>query len=390
MPYKTGFSEVTLSLVVLPLLLGCNGEYFQPSSATSRATSFAYTANNSASAISGYSVDPVSGVLTALPDFPQTINNSNVPSLLTHDPQNRFLIVSGQAGELFVFAIDPTTGALSAVSSQLNNAHLIPAGLTIDPTGRFVYVNEATRGEVAAYSLSSAGVLTPIGTGFFPTGSFGSAYPPILPNGMQTSADGRFLYVLDVSSLYVFGIDASSGALVELQTVANPAFSLGFAIDPLGQYLYVPGVLLGSAPTNSANYVYSYSIDSQTGLLTLAHQSPMASRGSYTLAVSPNNKFAYTIENNTINVPPSLVSYSIQNGVLTPIGTAYTGVYGVQIAIDASGRFLYVPEFSEGYGTPVPNVVNEFGIGGDGTLTPLNPGTVASGANPVGITIVSQ
>jgi 6-phosphogluconolactonase (cycloisomerase 2 family) len=316
-------------------------------------------------------------------------SSGGVPSLLTHDPQNRFLIVSGQAGELFVFAINSTTGALSAVSSQTNNGHLKPAGLTVDPTGRFVYVNEATRGEVAAYSLSSAGVLTPIGTGFFPTGSFGSAYP-ILANGIQTSADGRFLYVLDAYSLYVFGIDASSGALVELQTVPNPAFGLGFAIDPQGQYLYVPGVLPTYATANSANYIYSYSIDSQSGLLTLAHQSPMASRGSYTIAVSPNNKFAYTIENNNINVPPSLVSYSIQDGVLTPIGTVNTAVYGLQIGIDGSGRFLYVPEFSESYGTPVPNVVNEFGIGSDGTLTPLNPGTVASGANPVGITIVSQ
>jgi 6-phosphogluconolactonase (cycloisomerase 2 family) len=196
--------------------------------------------------------------------------------------------------------------------------------------------------------------------------------------------------VLDVYSLYVFGIDASTGALVELQTVANPAYGLGFAIDPQGQYLYVPGILLGSAPSNSANYIYAYSINSQSGLLTLAHQSPMASRGSYTIAVSPNNKFAYTIENNNINVPPSLVSYSIQDGVLTPIGTAYTGLYGVQIGIDASGRFLYVPEFSEGRAAAVPNVVNEFGIGSDGTLTPLNPGTVASGVYPTSVTIVSQ
>src|SRR5579875_690570 len=52
---------------------------------------FAYTGNQGAS-LSGYSVDPATGSLTPLNSFPLTVGLS--PVYVTHDPQNRFLIVS--------------------------------------------------------------------------------------------------------------------------------------------------------------------------------------------------------------------------------------------------------------------------------------------------------
>ncbi|SRR6266702_2186041 len=75
---------------------------------------FVYTGNQGAS-LSGYAVNPSSGALTPLSGFPVAIGLN--PTIVTHDLQNRFLIVADNAAlMLHVFAIDATTGALSEIS----------------------------------------------------------------------------------------------------------------------------------------------------------------------------------------------------------------------------------------------------------------------------------
>jgi hypothetical protein len=136
----------------------------------------------------------------------------------------------------------------------------------------------------------------------------------------------------------------------------------------------------------AANSILAYSIDASTGLLTPAGSSPMVEQdGAYTISISPTGQFAYTIENNN-----NLVSYGLDNGVFTHIGSVYAQVYGQRIGIDPSGSFVYVPQACGNCPSGVYNVVNEFSIGSGGALTKIPGSPVAAGTTPWGIAITTQ
>jgi 6-phosphogluconolactonase (cycloisomerase 2 family) len=328
-------------------------------------------------------VNPTSGELTPLSGFPVAVGIG--PTIVTHDPQNRFLIVSDNSANLLhLFAIDSSSGVLTEVSPSPYITKIEPGTVITDPTGTHVYLyasgeNGAYPGQggnlIDAYNLSSTGVLTNVTGSPFATGSTSISMSAGIP-AMVTDALGKFLYAQDNVNLYIFGIDSSSGALTLLQTIPGE-FNSAIALDPAGTYLYQVG----------SNSILSYVIDPSSGRLSLSKSSPTALQpgGPYTITLSPSGQFAYTIENNN-----DLVSYSVNNGMFTPMGIVYTGVYGEQIAIDPSGSFVYVPQACSNCPSGLYNVVHEFTVGSNGTLTPLSSPTVAAGITPWGITLISQ
>ena len=380
----------TASFLVSILLIGCSaqtsansGSTVQTPTITAKAK-FAYTADQGAS-ISGYAVNTSTGALTPLSGFPMNLGID--PSAVTHDPQNRFLIVADIGAQLLhVFAINSTTGALTEVSPSPYTARVEPGTVITDPSGTHVYlyltgqssINPTTPGgnRVDAYNLSSTGVLTEVAGAPFVTGP--TAYTMTVSTAMVTDAAGKFLYLEDGTNLYTFAIDGTTGALSLKQTLSGTDLGDSVAIDPSGAYLYTPGRL--------TNTILSYAIDSTSGLLTLAKSSPTAEKAeAYTIAISPSGKFAFTIENNNY-----LVSYTISNGVFTPVGNVYPGVYGIHNAVDPSGSFVYVPQACSNCPSGVYNVVHEFSIGSTGALTSVRGSPVTAGVQPWDITITSQ
>ena len=343
---------------------------------------FAYTANQGAS-LSGYSVDPSTGALTQLSGFPVAVGLG--PDAITHDPQNRFLIVGDNAAfMLHVYAINSTTGALSEVSPSPYSTMIQPGAMVIDPSGTRLYLYRTgasaaypgvSGNQMFAYNLSSTGVLSAVKGMPLPIGSPGDPFLPA--NGIAINASGKLLYLQDLFSLYTFSIDAVSGALSLLQSLPLPAqLGDGIALDPGGSYLYAV----------DRYSLLSYGIDPVSGLLSLKNSTPQAEpNGAYTIALSPNGNFAYTIENNN-----DLVSYAVTGGAFVPVGAIYTGVYGLQIAVDPSGSFVYVPQACSNCPSGVYNVIHQFSITKTGALAPLTTPTVAAGMMPFSITVTSQ
>ncbi|HXE06689.1 MAG TPA: beta-propeller fold lactonase family protein [Acidobacteriaceae bacterium] len=382
------FFRVAAAFFLLGCFVDCSNTPASPVTATSPIVTpkgkFAYTGNQGGS-LSGYSIDTATGALSALSGFPFVLGLS--PTITAHDPQNRFLIaVDNSADLLHVFAIDATTGALKEISPSPYITKNEPGTVIVDPSGTHVYLyvtgqNVAYPGQggnqVDAYNLSSAGVLTAVaGTPFLlgtATNSISAGTP-----AMVTDLTGKFLYLLDGTNLYAFGVDANSGALSLLQTISGYSLATAVALDPAGKYLYATG-----AATNS---IGAYGINPASGTLTQAKTSAMLEHnGAYTISVSPNGRFAYTIENNN-----DLVSYAITDGSFTPVGNVYAHIYGQQIAIDPSSSFLYVPQACSNCPSGVFNVVHEFSIDSMGALTPIPGSPVAAGVTPWGITVTSQ
>jgi 6-phosphogluconolactonase len=335
---------------------------------------FVYTGNQGAS-LSGYTVDPSSGALTPLTGFPMAFGTN--PEIITHDPQNRFLIVTDAAtSQLHVLAINNETGALAEVSTPPYATLTNPYAEVIDPTGTHVYVVSLYTGVVGAFNLNSTGVLTEISGSPFPTGVSASG------TSLVMNSEGTFLYVQDIANLYVFSVNTGTGALTLRQTLSGPVPGIQqLALDPAEDYLYVVG--------SNTNSILSYSIDPASGLLKLAKSSPTVEElGALTITLSPSGLFAYTIESN--NITFNLVSYSISSGKFTPVGKIYPGVLGAQIAVDPSGSFVYVPQACSYCLGSAYNIISEFSVGSTGALTPLSVPTVVAGVTPWGITVISQ
>ena len=354
---------------------------------TSAKAKFVYTGNQGANgngSLSGYAVNPSTGALTGLNGFPLLFGSN--PTAVTHDAQNRFLIVADTAQDLLtVFGIDNNTGALS----QLGQTSTVrePSAVVVDPSGTHVYAVGMDSNAIGAFSLSASGALTAITGQPFETGG-----TQLFGESLLINASGTLLYSQDTSSIYVFRITAGTGALTLAQTLAikNQGVGNELALDPSGNYFYLANAY--------ARTINTYAVDASTGLLSPVQTSPTAFGSPFSIAVSPTGQFAYTIEDSgtgaNLLAAYSLVAYSLQKGTFTTVGIIHN-IVGMQLTVDPSGGFVYAPQTCSQPCTPLAglapvNVVHEFSVGANGALTELSGSPVAAGLTPWGITVTSQ
>jgi 6-phosphogluconolactonase (cycloisomerase 2 family) len=148
---------------------------------------------------------------------------------------------NGQPGEIYVansgdgtvwaFTYDSTSGALATVGlpySVGSGAGSGPSAITIDPTGRFVYVTAYADNTVSEFSINPAnGQLTPVGAPV-PTG--------LSPQDVKIEPSGHFAYVANRfgNTINVFTIDPTTGALTLISsggTVATGTQPMSMAIE---------------------------------------------------------------------------------------------------------------------------------------------------------------
>jgi YVTN family beta-propeller protein len=127
---------------------------------------------------------------------------------LTIDPSGRFLFVANTgSNNVSVFHIDPATGALNSVPGSPVVAGSEPRGIAVDPTARFVFVtNAGSLPSISVFGIdASTGRLTAVAGS--PFSSTAAVYAAV-------DASGRFLYAAsrDNAEISVFRIGAN-GAL---------------------------------------------------------------------------------------------------------------------------------------------------------------------------------
>jgi len=135
-------------------------------------------------------------------------------------------------GAKFIYVTDPTANSVSLYSYDANGVltiaavysdgatiGLAPNGLTVDPTGSFLYVANSGSGTVSAFTINSSnGVLTPVaGSPFTASGTASAA----TRTSVQVDPSAQFAYVTngDAGTISVFSIDFATGALT---TVGEP------------------------------------------------------------------------------------------------------------------------------------------------------------------------
>jgi 6-phosphogluconolactonase len=299
------------------------------------AGSFAYVTDQAtgggASSISAYSVKS-NGTLSAAGSNPATGVN---PVALAIDHGGHFLFVANQGtNDVSVFSIG-SSASLTAVGTfpaapTVAGTSAAPSGVAITPSGSFLYVSNFGENSVSGFAVnSSSGVLTAVPGSPFAAGSS--------PTGLAIDPSGKYLYAANEGSNNASAFEICASALPgcpsppdgSLVPITGSPFSAGLgpvslAVDPSGNFLYV-------ANTNS-NQLSAFRINLSSGALT-ALTTPTDSTGTNPtfVAIHPGGNFVYVPNSGSDSI--SGFRLTTQSGVLTPLPTASTASHPVGVAL---------------------------------------------------------
>lgn len=288
-----------------------------------------------------YKIDPSSGALTST-NPPFVAASPGEPLAIAADPLGRFVYVAvngccsatvppGFPSAIAMFTVDATTGLLTPTTPATimagSSSTAVIGAISVDPTGRFVYVttddNNSAQNGVLEYAITTpSGVLAPIG--------FVTAGPNLSTETVSVEPSGTFLYVTSYAQgVVMFRIDPVTGAL----TPTNPPNVLAgtqpaeTAVDPTGRFAYV----INNGNPGQTSVVSMYSIDSSTGVLN-STGAVAAGVNPGVITADPSGKFVYVSG-------PLLYSIDGSTGLLSPLGSTpfFPDIF------DPSGKFAYSP-----------------------------------------------
>lgn len=247
------------------------------------------------------------------------INSITLPSTpagLAIDPQGKFLYVASEAitagGEAYIYgyAIDSTTGGLTPIEgTPLQLPTNTYAYLSFDPSGGFLYMADSNGNAIMNFRVNrDSGALT---------AGASVVNPCVNPSAIRFTPDGQYAFTSCVTGGVVsFTVDPT-GQLTPIATAPTKAVPQGVTIDPSGQFLYL---------ISDFNYLSTYKINTDGTLNLLSQTAGRVLQES--LAILPGTApVTYTTQSAyvTSSGDNRLTSYTVNSdGTLTPVQTAYT------------------------------------------------------------------
>jgi 6-phosphogluconolactonase (cycloisomerase 2 family) len=179
---------------------------------------FVYTAHQSNFALTAFSVNTTTGALTQIQSLTNVVTSANA---LAIDPSGRFAYVVSGGGGICAFGINATTGVLSSVGCANTASSGGTWSVAVHPGGQFLYTtSDTTSNNVSIFSINqTTGALTLSGS----PATAGSN-----PRGITIAPSGNYLYVTNYVSNNVsaFSIGGSGSTLTSLgaaiPTGSNP------------------------------------------------------------------------------------------------------------------------------------------------------------------------
>jgi len=237
-------------------------------------------------------------------------------------------------GGIYAYKFDPASGGITVVAGSPFATDTVGAPVAINRDARFLYsINFATDGSIAAFSIQVDGSLASVPGAPFATTE------PIAMLVIDPAAD--FLYAIAYSGdLTVHTIDSSTGALTVQSTAGVAALGSPLVITPDGQRLY----------QISPSEIFEFSIDPATGALKPLAGSPVAIQtntfGPGDAAIDPSGRFIYVTNFSVFTGfggPMYAWSIDPQTGAVSPI-PPFSPTAGPQasVAVDASGKYAVV------------------------------------------------
>ena len=235
--------------------------------------------------------------------------------------------------QLVGYTVDPTSGRLRVIQS-VATPNLTGNAITVNPTGKFVYLSTGYVGGTSlyGYAIGSTGLVTPITGSPFSSGGGTLKFAPT----------GKFAFtnVPGTNSVQVFSVNTTTGVLTTIGSASTGANPQDLFLTPKGTFLYTPNA--------GDSTISGFSVNPTTGALTPVSGSPFpVSGGAGLMAVHPSGKFLYVEGGTTI----SAFSINATTGALTAAGQfAGPTVNGGYATISPNGKFYFEGTTGSGVG----------------------------------------
>ncbi len=295
-----------------------------------------------------FRADAATGVLTLSDEL--ALDDSLTE--LTLEPTGRFVyVLKRNSDAIETFRIDVSSGELTSIQTLVVPALAgVSSALTAEPTGRFLYVTcpcAGTNSRVRVFRINAtSGLLTDLGG----TGGQGA----FIATASATDLTGRFLYMARVNGggIEAFEINQTTGLLTGLGATPYNSAAGELVMDPLGRFLFV---------ANQSGFLDAFRVSAVTGALTSSGPPILLESGMRGASIDRTGRFFYPVTRGTGG---SVHVFAIDpvNGDLEVSGVpaAYLGDsdVGESAAVDSTGRFLHVGHRVSGLGGIRTFVVN--------------------------------
>jgi 6-phosphogluconolactonase len=355
-----------------------------------------YTTKTESKGIYSYEFDADTGKLTPKGVAAETRD----PSWVVVHPNGKFLYAANEAGKasaVSAFAVEAKSGKLTLLN-QMPSLGNDPCYLSLDKTGRYVFVANYSSGTIAVFPILADGRLGEHTALVKNQGDTGPNKQQEGPHAhwIETTAHNRFVYVADLGldRVLIYKFDATNGSLTpgeptpkaapekaghdsssaKLNPGAGPrhvAFGSG------GKFMYVLGEIQSTVTVfaNDAQETYRVAQTISTLPTGFAGRNDAAE-----IAVHPNGRFLYASNRGH----ESIAIFGIDPGKGTLTFVAHVSTGGKEprhFAIDPSGKYLLAEN-------QLSNSIVVFKIDpATGGLTPT--GQVVQVPSPVDLTFVA-
>jgi DNA-binding beta-propeller fold protein YncE len=267
-------------------------------------------------------------------------------------------LFTNKGGTINTF-INLRPGTHTATAQAWDNCGNVFKGpVAIDVTGgtfgKFLYVPQGDRNNIAEFRLKAGTITNPAGSGNPPP-----QFPlPAAPTSFAVDPSGNFAYAgLTDGRITIFTINRATGALSRRTTIPGPASGgASLIVDRSGNFLFT--IEFGS------DIVASYRINRSTGALTFVGT---VQTGSFPVAITTDWRGRYVYVGNQFSSAINDYLISTLTGQLVPLADNPVPTDPDQIAIAATDRVMYALSLSN-------NSASGFTIGPNGALSPV-PGS---------------
>jgi 6-phosphogluconolactonase len=261
-----------------------------------------------------------------------TKNNQAQPIVFVGTYTQNLGFVNGKATGIYTCRMDPANGALTVIDSTLDINN--PSFLTISPDKKYLYAvaeMAMSSGEVWAYKIGDNGKLLKINA----VSSYGTA-----PCHISMDPSGKFVFVANYGTGNVasYGVKADGGLTDSLSMQRNG-----------GEQAWAHQILAQPNPKNvwvvdkGADKVFTYNLNEKGQLIAPKSISTAKGAGPRHLALTPNGKFVYVI--NELNSTINAYSYQAELIEIQTISTLPEGFKEgnttAEIAVHPNGQFVY-------------------------------------------------
>lgn len=290
-----------------------------------------------------FRMDPETGALAPV----QTVPDVESPSWVALHPSGRFLYSSNavEDGGVSAFAVDPSAGTLSFLNRQ-SSGGASPAHVSVDPSGRWALAANYGSGHVAVLPIGQDGRLgapSDVRRHEGPPGPNAQRQDGPHAHQIRFDPNGRFVLANDLGldRTFVYRFDAENGKLIPNDppyATAQPGSGpRHLAFHPSSRYLYVLNEI--GATVNVFSYDAATGAPSHLEVVATTPDGFQDRNSTAQILVHPNGRFVYASNRGHDSI--AIFRVDEATGRLTPIGHESTrGKTPRNFNFDPSGRFL--------------------------------------------------